>query len=245
MQGNFDLLTIISLVIAVLAILKLRSVLGKRTTDDEARIDRQIRAREAQQRAAAAGEKVVTLPGREPEPPKTGPHDESDIAVAEQAVTGYAKDNEELADALLTIHRMDRSFDPTNFMDGAKQAYEMIVTAFAEGNRRMLADLLSDDVYRGFAQAIDDREAQGHQVDQSFVGINAARIIEAELESGREAQLTVRFVSQLISATRDRDGSVINGDPQRVMEVTDIWTFARDLTSNNPNWKLVSTQAAN
>jgi predicted lipid-binding transport protein (Tim44 family) len=245
MQGNFDLLTIISLVIAVLAILKLRSVLGKRTSDDEARIDRQMRAREAQQRAAAAGEKVVTLPGRENTQPKTGPHDETDVSKAEQSVKEYAKGDSNLAEALLEIHRTNRSFDPNSFMDGARQAYEMIVTAFAEGNRRMLADLLSEDVYAGFAQAIDQREADGHQVDQSFVGINAARIVEAELENGREAQVTVRFVSQLISATRDREGEVINGDPQRVMEVTDIWTFARDITSDNPNWKLISTQAAN
>lgn len=245
MEGDFNLLTIISLVVAVLAIMKLRSVLGKRTTDDEARIDRQMRAREAQQRAAAAGEKVVTLPGREAQAPRTGPHDEDDRALAEASVKEYAKDDDRLAEALLSIHRTDRSFDPANFMTGAKQAYEMIVTAFAEGNRRILSDLLSEDVYAGFAQAIDDRESRKHQIDQSFVGINAARIIEAELEDGREAQLTVRFVSQLISATRDQDGEVIDGDPQRVIEVTDIWTFARDLSTENPNWKLVSTQAAN
>lgn len=244
MEGDFNLLTIISLVVAALAILKLRSVLGKRTTDDEVRIDRQARAREAQQRAAAAGEKVVTLPGREPPPPKMGPHDESDVAVAEKGVKDYAKDNTALGEALLQIHRLDRSFEPANFMSGAKQAYEMIVTAFAEGNRRILSDLLSEDVYVGFAQAIDEREAAGQQIDQSFVGINAARIIEAELEGGRNAHLTVRFVSQLISATRDKDGEVITGDPQRVIEVTDIWTFARDMSSANPNWKLISTQAA-
>jgi len=243
MPGNFDLLTIISLVIAVLAFLKLRSVLGRRTSDDEARIDRQIRAREAQERAAAAGEKVVTLPGREPAPGRPDHVDEEERKEAEQSVSDYAKDDEDLRDGLVSIFRRDTSFDPENFLGGGKQAYEMIVTAFAEGNRRMLRDLLSEDVFDGFAAAISEREAAGQQVDQSFVGINSARIIEAEVKNDTDAHVTVKFVSQLISATRDSDGEVISGDPQKIMEVTDIWTFARDLTSGDPNWKLIGTQA--
>ena len=90
--------------------------------------------------------------------------------------------------------------------------------------------------------AIADRDSRGEQVDQSFVGINKADIIEADLKDSI-ANITVKFLSQLISATRDRDGEVISGDPQKVMEVTDIWTFARDVTSANPNWRLIATQA--
>ena len=129
-------------------------------------------------------------------------------------------------------------------MQGAKAAYEIIVTAFAEGNRRTLKDLLGPEVYDGFNSAITDRESRGEQIDQSFVGIKSADLVEAELKGGM-AHLTVKFVSELISATRDKAGEVISGDPKRIREVTDIWTFAREAISRNPNWKLVATQAAN
>ena len=105
---------------------------------------------------------------------------------------------------------------------------------------------LSREVYEGFLAAIGDRESRGEQIDQSFVGISKANILEAEMKGG-SANVTVRFVSQLISATRDRAGEVIAGDPQRIKEVTDIWTFSRDLSTprarQNPNGKLVATQA--
>ncbi len=122
----------------------------------------------------------------------------------------------------------------------------MIVTAFAEGNRKILKDLLNRDVYDGFVRAMAERESRGEQVDQSFVGINKADIVESEVKSGI-ANITVRFVSQLISATRDKAGAILSGDPQKVKEVTDIWTFSRDISSAkaraNPNWRLIATQS--
>jgi predicted lipid-binding transport protein (Tim44 family) len=124
----------------------------------------------------------------------------------------------------------------------------MIVTAFAEGNRKILRDLLSPAVYDSFVRAIAEREGRGEQIDQSFVGISKNDILEAEVEKG-VASITLRFVSQLISATRDKKGEVIEGDPTRIKEVTDIWTFTRDISTararQNPNWKLVATQAPN
>ena len=102
--------------------------------------------------------------------------------------------------------------------------------AFAEGNRQLLNDLLSPDVYEGFSAAISDREARGEQIDQSFVGIDKSDILEADVKSGF-ANITVRFVSQLISATRDAAGVVISGDTQKIKEVTDVWTFSRDVSS--------------
>ncbi|MEO1720473.1 MAG: Tim44/TimA family putative adaptor protein, partial [Pseudomonadota bacterium] len=184
-----------------------------------------------------------TLPGREPVQQSGVDQDAESRKEAEERIEKYADNNQSLEEGLKAIWGHDPSFEPDTFMIGAKQAYEMIVTAFAEGNKRMLRDLLSSDVYEGFAAAITDREDQGHQVDQSFVGINNARIIEAELRDNREAHVTVRFLSQLISATRDSDGNVISGDPEAIVDVTDIWTFARDVTSNDPNWKLIGTQS--
>jgi predicted lipid-binding transport protein (Tim44 family) len=239
MDGKLDLLTILSLVVAVIVIIKLRGVLGRRTGNDEARIDQKIRTEQAQR---AAQEKVVTLPRREREAGEQQAPSAATVAEAEAKLKTFAGGNPEIERGLVAIGRTDRMFDIEHFMRGAKQAYEMIVTAFAEGNRKTLKELLSRDVFDGFATAIAERESRGDQVDQSFVGISKADLVEAELKSGT-AQLTVKFVSQLISATRDRAGAVISGDPQKIKDVTDIWTFARDLASRDPNWRLVATQA--
>jgi predicted lipid-binding transport protein (Tim44 family) len=247
MDGKIDLVTLLFLVVAVVAILKLRSVLGRRTGDEEARYERQVRAtQEAQERAAAAAakDKVVAMPRRDREVAVAGADEKAAIADAESRVKSFAAGNGALERPLLEILNADRSFDPEHFLRGAKQAYEMIVTAFAEGNRKILKDLLSSEVYEGFVNAITDRENRGEQMDQSFVGINRADIIEAELKNGL-AQLTVKFLSQLISATRDRAGQVISGDPHRIKDVTDIWTFAREVGSRDPNWRLIATQDAN
>lgn len=245
MDGRIDVITLLFLIVAVVVILKLRSVLGRRTGDEEARYERQARAQqEARERAEAAKGKVVTLPRREREAATVGSHEGVATADAESRVKNFAGGNTFLEQALLLIARADATFDPEQFLRGAKQAYEMIVTAFAEGNRKLLKDLLSREVFDSFAAAIADRENRGEQIDQSFVGINKAELVEAELK-GATAQVTVKFISQLISATRDAAGQVISGDPQRIREVTDIWTFAREVTSRNPNWRLVATQAPN
>jgi predicted lipid-binding transport protein (Tim44 family) len=250
MDGKIDLITLISLIIAIVAILKLRSMLGRRTGDEETRLERY---RSEQQRQAGAGtapatDKVVTLPRRGlDEAPGAAPTQLSTSEVKDRMRT-FAGEDERVTQGLLEIFRYDSDFDPEHFIRGARQAYEMIVTAFAEGNRKILRDLLSRDVYEGFVSAIADRESRGEQVDQSFVGISKAEIVEAEVKDGK-AGITVRFLSQLISATRDRAGAVTAGDPQRIKEVTDIWTFTRDISTpkarQNPNWKLVATQAPN
>jgi predicted lipid-binding transport protein (Tim44 family) len=144
--------------------------------------------------------------------------------------------------ALRDIRERDASFSPSPFVDGAKLAYEMIVLAFADGDRKTLKNLLSREVYDGFVSALDEREKRGEKVQSSFVGIKDARIVGAEIK-GTEANLTLRIASEIITATIGRDGAVIEGDPETVTEVTDVWTFARDLRSRDPNWKLVATEA--
>ena len=244
MDGQINILTLLSLIIAVIVIFKLRSVLGRRTPEDEARIDKRTRAEQAERQAAAAQEKVVTLPRRGAEVPPSTAGAEAGVAEAEARMKAYAGGDAAIERGLLQLSQTDSSFDPKHFVDGAKQAYEMIVTAFAEGNRKFLKDLLSKEVFEGFASAISERESRAEQIDQSFVGINKADIVETEVKSGL-AQLTVKFVSQLISATRDKSGAVISGDPQKIKEVTDIWTFAREISSRSPNWRLVATQSQN
>jgi predicted lipid-binding transport protein (Tim44 family) len=241
---KIDLFTLISLIVAVVVILKLRSVLGRRTGDEEARVER-YRAERAQQGApATSSDNVVAMPRRDGV--ATVPAAEETEADAEERIKTYPGVEAAARTGLIDIARLDPAFDPDTFIRGAKQAYEMIVTAFAEGNRKLLKDLLSRDVYDGFTRAITDRESRAEQVDQSFVGIDKADILESEVKSGI-ASITVRFVSQLISATRDKAGAIINGDSQRIKEVTDIWTFSRDISSAkaraNPNWRLIATQS--
>lgn len=248
MGGNIDVTTLLFLVLAVVIFLKLRSVLGRRTGHEQTRLERyKAQQQEASQRNGklAGQDKVVTLPRRERDEAEIRPAAEQEArADGEQRVREYAAGNSDISKGLVDIVRVDPSFDPDNFLQGAKAAYEIIVTAFAEGNRKTLKDLLSAEVYEGFGGAIAERENRGEQTDQSFVGIKSSDLVEAELKGGM-AQLTVKFVSELISATRDKAGGVINGDPKRIREVTDIWTFAREAVSRNPNWKLVATQAAN
>ncbi|HRN88121.1 Tim44/TimA family putative adaptor protein [Hyphomicrobium sp.] len=246
MDGEINLLTLLSLVVAVVAIIKLRSLLGRRTEEDETRIDRKREAM-SKQVAGAQSDKVVALPqrGRQPEPAETT----VSVAEVEERIKAFAGADTQLATRLMDILRLDSKFEPDTFLRGAKQAYEMIVTAFAEGNRRVLRDLLSADVLDSFSRAISEREQQNLVIDQSFVGINKADILEAEVSSKGVASITVRFVSQLISATRDKSGEIIEGDDSRVKDVTDIWTFSRDISTKearrNLNWKLVGTQSPN
>ena len=248
---KIDLFTLISLIVAVVVILKLRSVLGRRTGDEEARLERyRAEAERRQQGATATTDNVVAMPRRDREGAAPAQSPEVALADAEERIKEYPGLSADVRSALIDIAKADPAFDPESFLRGARQAYEMIVTAFAEGNRKMLRSLLSEEVYQSFEQAISEREARGEQIDQSFVGINKADIIESEVkeEKGRAfANVTVRFVSQLISATRDRAGAILRGDPQKVMDVTDVWTFQRDITNararENPNWELVATQS--
>jgi len=133
-------------------------------------------------------------------------------------------------------------FDAKHFLTGARAAYEMIVNAYAEGDRRTLKNLLSREVYDGFEAAIAEREKRGDTVESRFVSIDNAEITAAEVR-GRNIQATVRFQSKLISVTRNKEGNVIDGNAEQVTDVTDVWTFARDVSSRDPNWKLVATEA--
>lgn len=246
MDGKLDLFTLLAILAAVIAVLKLRSVLGKDAdgSEDQRRAERQT----AERRRAAGGDggKVVTMPRRETVATAEGPQG-SDVAVAdaEQRMLTFAGGDAAIAQGLLKIYQYDPAFDPGLFVKGAKQAYEMIVTAFAEGNRKTLKDLLSREVNDEFLAEMAARDRRGELIDQSFVGINRAEIVESEIKNG-VANITVRFVSQLITATRDRSGAVTSGDPQKIREVTDVWTFSRDVSTakarQNLNWRVIATQ---
>ena len=238
MNGSDSIFTIIFLALAIVIFLRLRSVLGRRTGQERQPFDPYQRSDQSQQ----ASDKIITLPprqGRETDEPSARPDTPEDI---EARLKSVAEPGSQLAESLKSLIEADTSFDPKEFLEGAKMAYELVVTAFAEGDRRALRQLLSTEVYDGFVSAIVDREERQQTIEFKFVGIDKAEITEAGVKAG-SAQVTVRFVSELISATRDKDGEVVDGDATKVSTVTDIWTFSRGVTARDPNWKLAATES--
>lgn len=224
----FDPSLIVFAVLAVFVIWKLRSVLGMR-------VDRESRppARFAPRRPAPAA--VAPAPGAAPvsEAPAPPSGAERWEGVAEKGVASAWS-------GLDAVAASDPHFDGKAFLNGARRAYELIVTAFAKGNRETLKPLLSQDVFNGFSAEIARREQQGETMETAVVAIDAATVDAARVSAGRN-EVTVRFVARLMSVRRDRAGETIDGEQTR--KVVERWTFARDPKANDPNWKLVATQA--
>jgi predicted lipid-binding transport protein (Tim44 family) len=236
MNGFMDITTIIFLAVAVVVFLRLRNVLGRRTGNERPPFDPYSR-REAP--PARAGDKVIDLPTRRPTPEISGPEVAASV---DDRIKTVAPAGSSLHETLKAVAAADRSFDADAFLAGAKAAYEMVVTAFAEGDRKTLKPLLGREVNDGFTSAIAEREQRGETIEFKFVGIDKADITAAGVK-GPTVQVTVRFLSKLVSATHDKSGAVIDGDPTHVGDVTDIWTFERDVNSRDPNWKLVATES--
>jgi predicted lipid-binding transport protein (Tim44 family) len=221
--------------IAAFLVLRLRSVLGKRTGHEQR--PGQDPFQPSQQRQQQGGDqsdrdKVVPMPGRGED---NGVTDEELKKAADKAETP-------LSAGLTQIKLADRDFDEDGFVQGAKGAFEMVVNAYAQGDRKTLRQLLANDVYGDFEQAIDEREKAGQSLETTLVNIREAEIIEAELQN-RTAFVTVKFVSEQINVLRDSEGNVVEGDAEQVLDVTDIWTFARNTRSRDPNWTLVATRS--
>ncbi|CTQ58741.1 MAG: Tim44/TimA family putative adaptor protein [Roseibium album] len=239
MNEIFDPLNLLLLGLAVFILFRLRSVLGKRTGNERPPFDPYSKPEQPNEQTNGQ-DNVIPLPNQTDQPAEMSQESAQggDVVIDKVAPEGSA-----LNSALKQILSVDRSFEPQEFLQGARAAYEMIVMAFADGDKKALKNLLSSDVYEGFVGAIEDREKRGETIESTFVGIDKAEIVEAALKNST-AQVTVKIHSQLISATRDKEGEVVDGDPAKVTEVVDIWTFARDTMSRDPNWKLVATESA-
>jgi predicted lipid-binding transport protein (Tim44 family) len=235
MHEPFDPTTIIFALLAVFVLWKLRSVLGTRTGQEK-----QPPADPFPRRSPPSGandDKVVRLPGADPELRRGPPPQPADTARWE----GFAEPGSKVAAGFDAIAAADPKFNPSAFLAGAKAAYEMIVMAYAAGDRGTLRSLLADDVHESFTSAIAQRETREQTMDTTLVSIDNATFDGAGLRD-HFAQITVRFAAKLITATHDRAGELIEGNPDKVVDIIDIWTFARDVNSRNPNWKLVATQ---
>jgi predicted lipid-binding transport protein (Tim44 family) len=235
-ERDVDIYTIIFLALAVFIFLRLRNVLGQRTGNERPPFDRTAR----NVVHGAQDNNVVPMPGAVIDQAPLAPT--ADVPPLDRW-KGLAEPGTPLAQGLDAIAAQDPSFDPRHFLSGARSAYEMIVLAFANGDRRALKDLLSSEVYESFETVIKDREKHEQKTETRFVSIDKAELVGAEARD-RAAQLTVRFVSQMITVTRDKAGTIVDGSADTVADITDVWTFARDITSRDPNWKLVGTGSA-
>ena len=243
-EGHF--LDIIFLaMVAVVIFFRLRGVLGRRTGNERPPAERRQKQDGAQaedhQNANQQDNEnnVVSLPDRS----RVDQAEDSVNIKPEEEAALWAEDSP-VGAGLTKIKLADHRFEPTTFSEGARGAYEMIVDAFAKGDRDALRPLLNDQVYENFVAAIDDREDKGQTLETMVVAINASEIVDAELKD-KIAEVTVKFVSEMVSVTRDEDGEVLPDQPSGTLEVTDIWTFARDTRNRDPNWQLIETHGEN
>ncbi len=237
MHEPFDAATIVFGLLAIFVLWKLRSVLGARTGEEkQPPTDSFARRGPAPPPRGANDDKVVRLPG-------AGEDARTKAAAVPDPDRwkGYAEPGTKVAAGLDAIAAADPGLDLTSFVAGAKTAYEMIITAYAAGGRETLRSLLAGDVYESFVMAIAQRESRHETMDTTLVSIDSLTFDDAG-RRGRSAQLTVRFVAKLVTATHDESGNVVEGNPDKVVDMVDIWTFARDVDSRDPNWKLIATQ---
>jgi|GEM_PF-36415 len=235
-SGGIPLDLILLVALALFLIFRLGSVLGKRTGhqkptgifgqrgNDNGAPESKTQDRSGE-RQDGADDNVVRMPNAQDDGPEESPQMQG------QAGSG-----------LTQIKVADPSFDPDQFAQGARQAFEMIVKAYAEGEGKTLKQLLSQDVYENFAAAIRGREKANQRMEDTLYGIDSATIVAAGME-GSVARVTIEFVSQQVNVTYDAEGRVIEGDPNGIIEVTDIWTFQRDVKSRDPNWELAETSS--
>jgi predicted lipid-binding transport protein (Tim44 family) len=240
MNGSFDVSTLVFAILAIFVVWKLRSVLGTRTGNERPPINPFARRNPADPASNAPGApergNVIALPGATEQGamPAT-PLDDPD------RWKGYAATDSGAANGLDQIAKADPNFAIKPFLEGARAAYEAIIMAFAKGDRQTLAPLLAKDVFDGFAGAIGEREAKGETVETTIVSIGDPVIDDAQ-QRGKTAQIALRFSAKLISQTRSKDGTIVDGSLDKVSDMSDVWTFARDVSSRDPNWKLVATE---
>lgn len=251
MGDDFELLRIlIFAAIAAFLVLRLRSVLGRRTGEEQERrtpfsgpsserSDREA----ADQRRGERHDNVVSMPerNRRDESADADEVPDAEVPGAEEAGDDGRRS---LAAGLNQVRAADPSFDAGQFAHGARLAFAMIVEAYAKGDTGTLRPLLSDDLYDAFSAAIRERLNQGESLETRVLRMKSADILEARME-GRTALVTVKFVTDQTNVTRGRDGEIVDGDPDEPSEVVDIWTFARNTRASDPNWLLVETRTPN
>lgn len=226
MSDNNVIILIILAAAAGFLLLRLRSILGTRQGFEDP--EKYARPAPSEPTAGSDGDNVVPLPQRRAD------NDDDIFAVTEP--------DSALGKTLKAMKTADETFDVREFIEGSKGAYEMLLTAFETGDRDTLKPFLSDEVFGAFSEAIDAREGRGLTVDMRFIGFRSAEPTDAQFDDeSKRGEMTMRFVSEVVTSTRNAEGDIVEGDPQAVQKVTDVWTFERTMGSGDPNWILIAT----
>lgn len=205
--------------IAIFLILRLRDVLGTREGFEKPSLER-----EAEPMQAGKGRFEVI---------EGGPDED---------ITDHVPADSKAAKELAAMKLADGSFNVTEFLNGARSAYEMILMAFESGDLAKIRPFLSDEIYEAFAQVVEEREKKGLTIEANFIGIREMKIVDAEFDRATNVgEVTLRFVGELTSVVRDKSGEIVEGNPKEVKRQKDVWTFAREMGAANPNWQLVAT----
>ncbi len=210
---QLDPAIVIFALLALFVLWKLRSVLGER--------------RGFEQRNDFSS---VAQPAASPRPP----------GAAEARWQDFAERGSPLWDGLDSIARAQPGFDPGVFLNGARDAYKMVVHAFSVGDDATLRSLASDEVYGSFSAALAERAQRGETLETNFVAFKSVTMVSAAAEPVG-ARIAVRFDTEFVTMTRDKAGQIVEGDPQKPQEIIDVWTFARRHDASGPNWLLVAT----
>ncbi|QBF29604.1 Tim44/TimA family putative adaptor protein [Thalassococcus sp. S3] len=205
--------------IAVFLILRLRSVLGTRE-----------------------GFEKPPLPNPNSKPSR--PDFEVIEGGPDRDITDYVPENSEAAEALAAMKRIEPSFGVSDFVQGSRGAYEMIVMGFERGELNDIQPFLAEDVFDTFVDVVAAREDQGLTIEADFIGVRETSVQSAEFDpETSRAEITMRFVGELTSVVRDRGGDIIEGSATEIKRQKDTWTFARTMGTDDPNWLLVATDA--
>lgn len=224
-SGYFDILILAA--VAVFLFFRLRGTLGKKYgNEDSSPLSPKTFSEDGSDR-------VIAMSQRQNER-------EEEEAEEEEKKTIAALENSPIIEGLNKIRNTDRTFRVTEFLNGAKGAFEMIVEGFSKGNRTILKQLLAKPMQEQFFAVLDQREKEGKVVDVTLVSISESEITEASM-TGNKIRITVKFVSEQVIIERDKEGKIIDGNPSDVDEVTEEWTFERYLRASSPDWLLVST----
>ncbi|MGC3938016.1 Tim44/TimA family putative adaptor protein [Roseobacter sp. EG26] len=206
--------------IAVFLILRLKNVLGTRDGFEQPPM-------------------ANPQPGR-----RTGPEFEVIEGGPDLDIVDHVEEDSDAAKALSSMKRLEPSFNVTDFLGGARGAYEMIVMGYETGELSEIQPFLAEDIYESFVDGVAAREDQGLTIEATFIGVRELKLMDATFnDATNEAELTIRFVAELTSAVRNSEGDIIEGSTSEIKRQKDTWAFARTMGSDDPNWQLVSTDA--